>query len=642
MKFKKFSFKLSQSTLSTSISLMVGLSFYSLILFFGLPEPLNQFFSEAQDSTIFILLIFAVLYVAYVPVSRTGILSSFTATVSLFAAQLAGGWHNLAGINHYAFSGLFPYSDADLYYISSLGLLEGKPFHVAASWRPLSHGAIATLLGLTQQNLQLTIAILICFIAVSCFFLANEVKSTHGVAPAVLIILLAFLFIRPFIGTLGTENLGLTFGLVGVAFLWRGLKNKAIKWCLGGIFLFTLGLNIRAGTFFILPAFLICGAWTFRYKSRFSWKFLLGGFSVILLGFLINSFIFKLVAFPGITPNGNFSVVLYGMAVEGNWLSFSEDHPGVTDEKEIYRLALQAIMADPLVLIRGFWRACGEFFKDSFLFSFIKSSPMIILVKFFALTSIFSLYRQRKTLIPWFMLTGLIGFVISLPFVPPWDAGIRVYATTTPFLAIFPALGLSFILSFLPKLSSRKISEFEEISRSKLLITFTVILVALVSMGTLITQLLSSQPKFGEISCPANTEVVYFRNSKGSSLNLVADETSGKTYLPNLLISDFKNYILPNPTIRNSPEFINSGFYPLYQALETLPAGTQIMSKIPLTNSKESSTKIVEGVWIIGDNNLFPQNNGIVGACGKSLKMMPTSDYHGNLFFADSMELLSQ
>ena len=435
--------------------------------------------------------------------------------------------------------------------------------------------------------------------------------------------------------------MGLTFGVIGLACLWRGFKNKTIKWCLGGIFLLTLGLNIRAGTFFILPALVICGAWTFHYKYRLSFKFLLGGFSVILLGFLINSLIFKLVAFPGITPNGNFSVVLYGMAVEGNWLSFSEDHPGVTDEKEIYRLAFQAIMADPLVLIRGFWRACGEFFKDSFLFSFIKSSPIIILVKFFIFASIFSLYRQRRTLVPWFMLTGLIGFMISLPFVPPWDAGIRVYATTIPFLAIFPVLGLSFFLSFLPRLSSRKTSPFEEQSNSKLLIIFVVVLVSLVSMGTMTTKLLSSQPKFVEISCPTNAEVVYFRNSKGSSLTLVADQTSNQTYLPNLLISDFKNYILPNPTVINLPEFINSGFYPLYQALESLPVGTKIMSKIPLTNSNESSIKMVEGIWIIGDKNLFPQNNGIVGACGKSLKLMPNSGYYGELFFADSMELVS-
>lgn len=371
-------------------------------------------------------------------------------------------------------------------------------------------------------------------------------------------------------------------------------------------------------------------------------KFILGGFSVILLGFIINSLIFKLVAFPGITPNGNFSVVLYGMAVEGNWLSFSQDYPGVTDEKEIYRLAFQAIMADPLVLIRGFWRACGEFFKDSFLFSFIKSSPMIILVKFFALTSIFSLYRQRKTLIPWFMLTGLIGFVISLPFVPPWDAGIRVYATTIPFLAVFPALGLSFILSFLPRLSSRKIPLCEDTSLSKLLIIFTVILVSLITIGTMTSKLLSSQPKFAEISCTTNAEVVYFRNSQGSSLNLVADETSHKTYVPNLLISDFKNHIRPHPSVINSTEFINSGFYPLYQALEPLPVGTQIMSKIALTHSHQPSTKLVEGVWIIGDKNLFPQNNGIIGACGKSLKMMSDSGYHGKLFFADSMKLVSQ
>ncbi|MDJ0661013.1 MAG: hypothetical protein QNJ42_16215 [Crocosphaera sp.] len=641
MKLKKLSFKIPQIYLLLII-LIISISWYYLILFLGLPETINQIFLVTNHLTIFIIISFTFLYLAYLPNGWLGIFTSFTATLTLFAGQLAGLWHNLAG--YYTLIGLFPFNDTNFYYISSLKLLEGQPFHPVGSWRPLSHAAIGTVLGLTQQNLQLTITIIVLLIAISCFFLAREVQFSHGTASGVLVLTVIFVFIKPFIGSVGTENLGFAFGVVGLTMLWRGLQREEKMWWLGGLLILTLGLNIRAGTYFILPAFALLGAWIFRHKSQLSLNFLMSEFTVIFLGFFINSLIFKLVAFPGAEPNGNFAVVLYGMAVEGSWVSFHEDYPNIVDNKEIYRLAFQAIWADPLVLVRSFWRASQEFFKDGFLFSFIRSPQILILLQVLSLLSFFNFYRQRKILIPSFILTGLLGILLSLPFVPPWDAGIRVYATTIPFLALFPALGLAFIINCFSTFLPKRISQSQDVS--SLLAIFTVGLVLLVTIGTIMTKVLSSQPKFSQIYCPTDTEAIYFYNSRGSSINLVTDDVINRTYLPNIRISDFKHEILPSSTDLNSQEMLESGFQPFYKALDSLTVGTTIMSKNALLNPNQETTskqssQSWDGLWIIAKKNLFPQKNGIVGACGQHLPLK-YDGYHGKLFFADSMKLVSK
>ncbi|MEA5511668.1 hypothetical protein VB715_17990 [Crocosphaera sp. UHCC 0190] len=63
-------------------------------------------------------------------------------------------------------SGLLTMTDTADYYGSALRLLEGGTFGTVASWRLLAQGVLATFLGLTQQNFQLTIALLVLICAI--------------------------------------------------------------------------------------------------------------------------------------------------------------------------------------------------------------------------------------------------------------------------------------------------------------------------------------------------------------------------------------------------------------------------------------------------------------------------------------------
>ena len=63
----------------------------------------------------------------------------------------------------------------------------------------------------------------------------------------------------------------------------------------------------------------------------------------------------------------------------------------------------------------------------------------------FCRIAIMNCYRQRQNPIGSLMIAALIGILLSIPFVPPWDGGIRIHAATIPVFSLFPALGLTFI-----------------------------------------------------------------------------------------------------------------------------------------------------------------------------------------------------
>ncbi|MGK7960463.1 hypothetical protein [Crocosphaera sp.] len=595
-----------------------------------MPEPLNEFFKETNDLeqinhlTIFIIIVYAFLYLAYLPNGWLGLITSFTATLALFGAELSQKWHHLSS-NGYIFNGLFPLSDTNPYYTSALRLLQGGTFHHVGTLRPLSHGTIATILGLTQENLQATIGILVLITAISCFFLAREIKKYQGTIASALILTLMFAFIKLYIGSVATENLGLAVGALGTAVMWRGLHTQKVKTCLFGLFLLTIALNIRAGVFFILPAFWVWGVYAFRSKSRFSIPFLFGGFAVILLAFIFNSIIFKLVTLPGSQSNGNFAYVLYGMMVGGNWTTITVDHPGVHDTRQIYRLAFQAFLADPSALLRGFLRAWKQFFLQGFAFSFVMSNTINQILQIFSVVAIVKFFRQWGSLISSFMLMGLVGLLLSLPFAPPWDTGTRIYAATIPFFSLFPTLGLTWICE------KSKLSIFTQVSKinesPKLLKNFCIGLTIFIILGTLMTKFMSRPPQFSKISCPSDHEVAYFFNSAGSSIQIVANQEKSQSYIPKVTIHDF------NAGYSFLKKLAKGGMLEkFFETLDDISENTTIISKINLINQ--------EGIWVITDSQLIPQKQGIIGICGQSINLPDDNWVHGKLFYADSMELV--
>lgn len=620
------------------VILAVGLLAYSIVLSVGVPSKINQLLLAADnDSTLLFIASFLLFYWAYRPSGWLGTLTSFSTTLILFALQLSGIWRSGLNQSNYVMAGLLAMTDTAGYYEDAQRLLEGDTFTAFSSARPLSHGVLATLLGVTQQNLQLTFAILALMTAIACYLFAREVQRSHGTAAGTLVITTLFLFYGKYMGAASTESLGLALGTIGTAMLWRGAHNKRINLCLLGIFLLTLALNTRAGAFFILPALIVWGAWSFRGSSRFSVRFLIGGVSAVLLGFILNSLVLKVVGSPNALVYSNFSYSLYGLIIGGNWQTAAAKYPEILNLEEpaksqrVYELALEAFRNDPFSLIRGCIRALTDFIGNDFVFSFVKSTKINVILQILSLIALVICYRQRQIATASLLIAATIGILLSVPFVPPWDAGIRPYAATVPFFSLLPALGLTFIAQ---KMQWRKLLHVpNQQEYSRILSIFGLALILLTIGGPIVTKALSHPPQFSDLSCPVGEEIAYFRYSPGSSINLVADNAIRKTYVPEIRISDFRRilerYLDKEPRVTE-----------LTKELAKLTPNTTLINKLNL--------KTGQTVWVIVDSALVSQKSGIIGACGKrttnpAAKTLHNADgtYLRFLFYADSIKEVS-
>ena len=583
------------------ISLTISLLVYAAVLILGVPKEIGEV--ARSGFTTAVVAIILLLYAAYRWSGWTGTLASLCLTLLLFALPLTALW-NSGMSDGYLIGGLLPWSDASGYYWEARRLLEGQNFSEWGSRRPLFPALLAPLLGLTNQNLQLTLAILVAITAIACFLAAREVQRSHGTAAGVMLITILFLFYRLTIGQVMTENLGLALSAVGFALLWRGAWQQQIKHCVCGIFLLTLALNARAGAFFILPVLILWGAWSFRGTTRFSWRFLLGGTSAVLLGFLLNSILNKIIGAPDAIAFSNFSYTLYGLIVGSNWTQVLKNYPELSSlsdseaARRIYDLAFEALRANPLGLVTGCLRAWDHFLFKDYVFSFISNLKGNFLLQLLSVIALFHCYRQRQEPHNSLLIAATFGILLSVPFAPPWDGGIRVYAATLPFFSVLPALGFETLAR---GLKSPKLIEASILDNSpQFLISFSSILAVFIFVAPITTKVFSHVPQFSTLSCPEGTEAVYLRVISGSSINLVADNSLRTTHLPDVRLSDFKEGLT---------NLAENGYPDLAKELANLGSSTTIMNAFDLNS--------FGAIWLITDSNKMPKEKGIVGICGK-------------------------
>ncbi len=625
MKISKLKNNFIWRSLYPVISITIPLLLYAAVLIIGVPKEIGL--DARYGFTTALIALALLVYPAYRLSSWTGTLVSLSLTLILFALPLSGFWNS--GISEgFVIGGLLPSSDSSGYYWDARRLLEGGAFSVS-SRRPLFPAVLAPLLALTQQNLQVTLGILVAITAISCFLAAREVQRSHGLAAGLLVMTTFFLYYRQYMGFISTEHLGLSLGAIGFAILWRGAGQRQINNCLLGLFLLTVALIARAGTFFILPAIILWGAWSFRGSTRCSWHFLLGGTSAVLLGFILNSILLKIVGSPGGTAFSNFSCTFYGLIVGSNWTQVMIDHPELEPLQEpelsrrIYAITFEVLRAHPMGLVRGSLKAWKQFLFNDFIFSFINNLKLNFILQLLSLLALFSCYCQRREYHASLVLMTTLGILASIPFAPPWDAGIRIYAATVPFWVLLPALGLELIAT---KMKWKQLVQVQnqENSAQDLLI-FSIIFAVFVFVGPITTKIFSRLPEFNNISCQPGADVVYVRTSLGSSINLVEDNSIRTTHIPDIRISDFKKG-LENFYEKNMARVLVAGLSPSITIFNTF-------------NLKDWSP-----FWLIADSVKMPKERGIVGICGKlnpQDRKVNLSSINYGVFYADSVQIVS-
>ena len=188
--------------------------------------------------------------------------------------------------------------------------------------------------------------------------------------------------------------------------------------------------------------------------------------AAILLGFAVNGLVLQVVAIPG-AAYSNFSYTLYGLVFGGNWGLALQQHPELValppldQANQVYLLAWEQIRTHPVSLIAGCLTAWKAFFigRSGTWFSFILyPSPLwadmreaflaefwIVAINGLMIAGVLVLMRNRHNRLARLHIAAWAGILLSVPFVPPWDAdNMRAYAATMAFIVTLPLMGLSY------------------------------------------------------------------------------------------------------------------------------------------------------------------------------------------------------
>ena len=605
--------------LKTALSCLFPTLVYGLILVLPLPQVIGA--AVRHGFNLWLLVAGLMLYLGFRLDRSTGWWLSFTPVGLLFGLGLAGLWSN-AFSEMQVVSGMLYFSDASQYYSDALRLLNGFPFSSFSARHPLPTLFIALLFWATGKNLQLTLAILVFISAVCVYLAAREVLKAFGPFAASIFTLILFLFYRRFTGLLDSENLGLALGCLSFSFFFlAGSRRKPAP--LVGMMLLSLALAARPGAFFILPAalvwfiFLVPGA----PQPKLNRAFL--GTLVLSSGFTLTYITNALLAEPGSRMYSNLAYTLYGIAQGGKgWEQFESDfpeyarQPAVAAEQFAYQQAAQAFSSHPETALQGLLKSTIGYFsiKDQSLFGFLcggeitafnreatpanqiyyRGARLVILA--LSAVGIGVLWRERKKPAGSLILAVLLGWLFSLPFIPPEDAGMmRVFAATLAFLAILPAAGLAAISYRLGALLKRKVltrvsepvkqshaksienqsqGTLSDIHLSTVKDTCAFTLVLLLFMGPLLIKILwaTHHPGPHVSTCQPGEMAYMVEISPGSFITLVEDEASAAIRFPDVRYLDYLRSI--------------QGFHRKESLLPlaSLPPGSVLMNTLDLSD----------------------------------------------------------
>jgi hypothetical protein len=619
---------------------VVGLAAFCITLYMPQFRQIGLTFRYDFSAVILLFLVF-ILIPTFFP-DQIGKPLQFIFFMMIWALPLAGLWGS-ANSEPGIIGGLLPTSDASGYFIDAMRLLNGDLISDFSGKRPIFSMILAVIVYLSGFQIQWVQSIFAFITALSAYFVMDEFEWRYGKIPGVLAGLILFIFYRRFNGLILTEQIGLTFGLLGLLLMVKAANNR--KWLLyiGGTCLITIGLLARAGTFLVIPCLIIWG-WVLFNQHSLKFKSALIGTTivVILLGFGFNSWIDKVFASEQSAPFSNFSYSFYGLAQGGvGWTQVFTDHPEVEKMNNIdmtntiYRLALDSIREHPEKLSSGIIKTYQLFFDvrgKSCIYCFFSSGDVvifgsktgsfstmnllakIILFVLAALGIIYSILNRKKPVCS-LVLFYFIGILLSVPFVPPGDADrMRVYAVIIPLLAFIPTLGLEWLLSF-SKIKYLKLN-FRNETPEEYVYAWSIFIILFCFITPALTiKMIAHQPDSPQTVCLPEEESVYFSYQKGLAINILPEQSISTITFPNISYGQYIRSIHNYDDLAITTELSNIN-----------PPTTIIKTEDLLTRG---------GLMLIADQNKFPNRNTYMIACGHRSKTPNIGGY--GIFYANQL-----
>ena len=297
-------------------------------------------------------------------------------------------------------------------------------------------------------------------------------------------------------------------------------------------------------------------------------------------------------------PFSNFGPTLYGM-VTGyrGWQSFYGDHPGAP-EQVAFSLSMKIFLNSPSTFLVSVLKAYQDFINPLRFFSFLylpdeQMVPTAYLLTILTLVGLWKLVKYRNTLFARMILLVFSGIILSVPFVPPIDDGIRAMTATTSFLAIL--VGLPFVrheqLGFDGVESIRARTKFNGLN---FISSVVILLIVIGWVGLKINPKVASP----ELSCNPGETPIIIPISGGSYINVIAKKESAISLIPN---------IRPDDLQKNLAHYAPISLRVVFQKLQV---GQTMMLGLNLADHRSSQL-----IWLIAPTDLVQNFNGINTFC---------------------------
>jgi hypothetical protein len=456
--------------------------------------------------------------------------------------------------------GLLPNADPSVYLSLANQWSDGIRVVTPQTTRQFFPCFLSAMLWICHRDLKLIVSIFTIITGLLSFVAWRQIRVTFGLLGATLFLALVFFFYRCHgVGLLFTEQLGLWFALIALALMVQGLREKReALWCVG-LFSLVMGLNTRAGAYFVLPLLIFYSGWIFR-RGPWGWRSIILAGTVCAIGMLLNLVCYWIFFAPP-RPTSNFWLCFYGMLKGGNWVTaFNEI--GLDNTNLVAREKAIALMrVEPWLVLKGFLKACASAWNINMFYGIPPTAGAFCLaMKWLTAIGAFlpwglSVARKKRAELEWFVLLMVLGTLLSLPFAPPWDGGFRVYAVAFPFIYLSPVMLLSWswagLREHLPLwrasrdtlLESNRLARADDqLSRlTQAALAILVLLATVVPLGLMLwnrNSIKGWQPQFCvpvQGGCPAKDL------PSGFQIHLISD--SGRTFVPWIRVSDFRKSI---------------------------------------------------------------------------------------------------
>ncbi len=629
---RKFSYP---NWLVNSFIFLIGTGVFVFILVNRYPFPLRPMALQVRTG---LTLLAPIALFAFFLVFRLkgfwGRLLSFTLTMGLFSLALSGLWAS-GSTEPQVISGLLPTTDAGGYYYDALRLLNGVRFSDFGSRRPIFPALISFILFITGKNLQATNALLVGIVGIACYFATRQARKIWSPLSASIFLLFIFFFIRRYTGKIMTENLGLALGLMGFTFFINGIMRKDKVIILISVLLLTIGLNIRAGPFFILIGFFIAANLLFRQGKKWDKSFALLLILIIILGFLINYVVFLTIGSPSGLPFSNFTYSLYGLVNNGGgWTKISADHPEIFSLPEpqlsnrIYQLAFESFITNPFGIVIGTLKEYGILFNfidsNQSIYSFVFGENSLIFhltqvfIYIFAVIGLVTIIKKKKQPLNYFLLLIFAGFFLSIPFSPPGDSSnMRVFAVAIPFIVCLPVIGVEQVTKKISWLSNNEENENGiGYPKSELIATSLLMIASIVAPVIILFSSHMFNPKPNQ--CNPGQDLVYMDLRPGTSTQVLPESEFFLDWMPNFHHGRF--------TINLHAMSVGT----VIGEFESLPVPVKIASGINLADNQD--------LFLINQDRMKFDLLGTYTICGK-WSDTPTVVGYSPFFYAETFTI---